>query len=151
MRFGEGLLTCVLSVQAGLEQIIELENESPTVLKERKEARHIPTKKKYQVLQPLHTSYYTRHTHLRYVQMIPSPEVGSGVDVRQTASYEYACHIFCCTNKKICARTLDVLECKYTQPVELSSVGSDREIERDACPGADWATICGWSIAPLTY
>lgn len=49
------------------------------------------------------------------------------------------------------ARTLDVLECKYTQSVELSSVGGDREIEGDPCPRADWATIRGWSIVPQTY
>lgn len=57
-----GLLTCVLSVQARLEQIIELENESPTVLKERKEARHIPTKTKYQVLQPPDITLYETYS-----------------------------------------------------------------------------------------
>lgn len=47
--------------------------------------------------------------------------------------------------------TLDVLECKDTQSIELGPVGGDREIEGDACPGTDCATIRGWSTVPQTF
>ncbi len=74
--------------------------------------------------------------------MIPSPRVGSGVDVLQTME----------TNSQSCERhiklrlTLDILERKNAKPVELSSVGSYRQIESYSRPRPNGPTVRGWPV-----
>ena len=57
-----------------------------------------------------------RVTSLRYVQIIPSPRVGSGVDVLHTAMY--VSWILRSMSDEL---TFHILEGKYTKPVKLST------------------------------
>ncbi len=56
-------------------------------------------------------------TSLMYVQMIPSPRVGSGVDVRHTATDVVSAAIY-----RFCRLTFDVFEGKDTQAIKLCAV-----------------------------
>ena len=72
-----------------------------------------------------------RVTSLRYVQIIPSPLTGSGVEVRQTIP----------TLSKSSSRikvgnrqTFDILEGKNSETVVLCSVACDGKIKADTSP-----------------
>jgi hypothetical protein len=70
--------------------------------------------------------------------MMPSPFVGSGVDVRHTVKTK---SLATRLDKRSCLLALYVLECKYSKAIELSAIDGDCEIESDGSPRAYRSTI----------
>ena len=81
-------------------------------------------------------------TSLRYVQMMPSPRVGSGVDVRQTAAGAgWTGALGTCEEAE--GLTFDVVEGEDAQAVELRAVRGDGQVQADAAPRA-WLAAFTW-------
>ena len=63
--------------------------------------------------------------------MMPSPIVGSGVDVRHTVKTK---SLDIRLDKSSCSLALYILECKYSKAIELSAIAGGCEIESDGSP-----------------
>lgn len=107
-----------------------------------------------------------RVTSFRYVQIIPSPRVGSGVDVRQTAkthsSNEYH-------RRVTWERTFDIIQCEDTKPIVLRSNSNNSyllsgkqgmialpircncEVQANSSPRSNRATIGRWTARKFEW
>ena len=74
--------------------------------------------------------------------MMPSPIVGSGVDVRHTVKTK---SLDSRPDKNSCSLALYILDCEYSKAIELSTIAGDCEIEGDGSPRAYRTAIHRWS------